>query len=71
MKRLILISFFLTSLAFCVKAKRSPFDPNSPSSFLTSLIVLTTTFSGSSSSSGTIPTLSFQSQTQFLSNLLF
>lgn len=58
-----LISCLLISSSFCVQAKRTPFDPNSPSSFLTSLIVLTTTFSGSSSSSGTIPTLSFQSQT--------
>jgi hypothetical protein len=63
MKRLILISCLLINLSFCVQAKRSPFDPNSPSSFLTSLIVLTTTVSGSSSSSSGIPSLSYSTQT--------
>lgn len=66
MKRLMLISCLLISSSFCVQAKRTPFDPNSPSSFLTSLIVLTTTFSGYSSSSSTsssIPSLSYSTQT--------
>ncbi len=50
MKRLILIICFI-SFSFCVQAKRTPYDSNSPSSFLTSLLFSNGIFSGSSSSS--------------------
>lgn len=65
MKRLILISYLILNIYSCVQAKRSPQDPNSPTSFLINLLSSNTSFSSTSSQ---IPSVTFF-QTTFVFSL--